>query len=183
MIQFEGHLVEAACRGDASAIEKLLVQSQPDLRRFARRSCATSEDADDAVQVALWNLQRNIGSLRVIAALAGWMFKIIERECYRLLRIQRKTEELTEVMADTLQQPMTPHALRRDLACAMAALPADYREVLILRDVDELTAPEVAEHLQISIPAVKSRLHRARAMMRERLAASGYASAKGELLH
>ncbi len=182
MIQFDGHLVDAACKGDANAIEKLLVQSQPDLRRFARRSCATSEDADDAVQVALWNLQRNIGSLRMIAALAAWMFKIIERECYRLLRVQRKTEELTDVMADSLQQPATPYGLRRDLVRAMAALPADYREVLILRDVDELTAPEVAEHLQISIPAVKSQLHRARAMMREQLAANGYASAKGELL-
>lgn len=180
MIQFDGQLVEAACKGDASAIEKLLALSQPDLRRFARRSCATSEDADDAVQVALWNMQRNIGSLRVIAALASWMFRIIERECFRLLRIQRKTDELTDDMAETLQQRCAPEDLRRDLACAMAALPADYREVLILRDVDELTAPEVAEQLQISIPAVKSRLHRARAMMRERLTASGYASAHAD---
>lgn len=70
--------------------------------------------------------------------------------------------------------------MRRDLACAMAELPADYREVLILRDLDELTASEVAENLQISIPAVKSRLHRARAMMRERLAANGYASAHAD---
>lgn len=98
MILFDGQLVEAACKGDASAIEKLLALSQPDLRRFARRSCATSEDADDAVQVALWNLQRNIGSLRVVAALASWMFKVVERECFRLLRIQRKTEELTDDM-------------------------------------------------------------------------------------
>jgi RNA polymerase sigma factor (sigma-70 family) len=183
MIQYEGQLVEAACKGDPSAIEKLLTLSQPDLRRFARRSCASSEDADDAVQVALWNLQRNIGSLRVISALAGWMFRIIERECYRLLRIQRKTEELTDVMADNLQQAPVPQALRRDLACALAALPADYREVLILRDVDELTAPEVAELLKITVPAVKSRLHRARSMMRDRLVAAGYASAKGEILH
>lgn len=183
MMHYEGQLVEAACNGDAAAIEKLLALSQPDLRRFARRSCASSEDADDAVQVALWNLQRNIGSLRVISALAGWLFRIVERECYRLLRLQRKTEELTDVMADNLQQAPAPQALRRDLAGALAALPADYREVLILRDIDELTAPEVAEQLSISVPAVKSRLHRARAMMRERLVAAGYASAKGEFLH
>ncbi|QNA87975.1 RNA polymerase sigma factor [Massilia sp. Dwa41.01b] len=178
MIQFDLPLVEAACSGDAAAIEKLLALSQPDLRRFARRSCATSEDADDAVQVALWNLQRNIGAIRVIAALAGWMFNIIERECYRLLRIRGKTEELTESMCNSLEQPVSNDALRRDLACAMAALPPAYREVLILRDVDELTAPEVAETLRISVPAVKSRLHRARAMMRERLLASGYTAVR-----
>ena len=183
MIPYDGPLVEAACRGDASAIEKLLALSQPDLRRFARRSCSTSEDADDAVQVALWNLQRNIGSVRVIAALAAWMFRIIERECYRLLRIRRRTEELTDVMCESLLEPATSDGLRRDLACAMSALPSKYREVLILRDLDELTAPEVAETLQISVPAVKSRLHRARAMMRERLVASGYTSAHAEPLH
>ncbi len=53
-------------------------------------------------------------------------------------------------------------------------LPEPYREVLVLRDVDELTAPETAERLNISIDAVKSRLHRARTMVRERLLSSGY---------
>lgn len=180
MMQFDLPLLEAACKGDPAAIEQLLVHSQPDLRRFARRSCASSEDADDAVQVALWSLQRNIGSVRVLAALAGWMFKIIERECYRLLRIKRRTEELSDAMCESLAQPASADGLRRDLAGAMAALPLPYREVLILRDLDELTAPEVADLLQISIPAVKSRLHRARAMMRERLIANGYSSSRSD---
>jgi RNA polymerase sigma factor (sigma-70 family) len=59
--------------------------------------------------------------------------------------------------------------LRLDLAHAIAALPAPYREVLILRDIDELTAPEVAAELGLTVQAVKSRLHRARAMMKKRL--------------
>jgi RNA polymerase sigma factor (sigma-70 family) len=58
--------------------------------------------------------------------------------------------------------------------CAIAALPAIYREVLILRDVDELTAPEAAQLLNISTDAVKSRLHRAREMIREHLLTHGY---------
>jgi len=57
---------------------------------------------------------------------------------------------------------------------AIATLPEPYRKVLILRDVDELTAPEAAERLNISIDAVKSRLHRARTMVREQLLSSGY---------
>ncbi len=71
------------------------------------------------------------------------------------------------------QEPL-PVELRRDLTAAIASLPSIHREVLILRDIDEPTAPEAADHLKISIDAVKSRLHRARQMMREHLLASGY---------
>lgn len=173
-MKIETSLIEAARQGDTSALEHLLARSQPDLRRFARRSCATSEDADDAVQVALWNVQRSIGSLRVVAAFAGWLFRIIERECYRLLRLRRDTEPLTEELEGALLLPADPVALRRDLAHALAALPQEYRDVLVLRDVKELTAPEAASQLQITVAALKSRLHRARGMMRERLAAGGY---------
>ncbi|GAB2882361.1 RNA polymerase sigma factor SigM [Pseudoduganella ginsengisoli] len=165
-------LIEAARQGDRAALEQLLAASQPDLRRFARRSCATSEDADDAVQVALWSVQRNIGSLRVVAAFAGWLFRIVERECYRLLRLRRGMEPWTDELEAAL--PDDPLALRRDLAHALSALPREYRDVLVLRDVEELTAPEAASQLQITVAALKSRLHRARAMMRERLAAGGY---------
>ena len=52
-MKIETSLIEAARRGDVGALEQLLAASQPDLRRFARRSCATSEDSDDAVQAAL----------------------------------------------------------------------------------------------------------------------------------
>ncbi|WP_229507405.1 RNA polymerase sigma factor [Pseudoduganella rivuli] len=172
-MKIDTSLIEAARQGDARAMEQLLAQSQPDLRRFARRSCATSEDADDAVQVALWNVQRSIGSVRVVAAFAGWLFRIVERECYRLLRLGRKTEPLTEELEASLQSA-SPLALRRDLARLLAEMPVEYRDVLVLRDVEELTAPEAAEQLQVSVAALKSRLHRARAMMRERLQAGGY---------
>jgi len=73
-----------------------------------------------------------------------------------------------------LQQDPLPLELRRDLTTAIASLPPIYREVLIPRDIDELTAPEAADPLKISIDAVKSRLHRARQMRREHLLASGY---------
>ena len=67
-----------------------------------------------------------------------------------------------------------PTDLRMDLARAMERLTPPYREVLLLRDVHELTAPEVAAQLGLSLEAVKSRLHRARAQVREHLLASGY---------
>ena len=168
-------LIEAACSGNRLAVEQLLAACQPDLKRFARRTCSTSEDAEDAVQVALWQLHRKIGALKMVEAFATWLFRIVERECYRLFRrrapdsVQGADDALPELLA-----PAVPVDLRIDLTAAIAALSPPYRTVLILRDIDELTAPETASQLGISTDAVKSRLHRARAMVRERMAKSGY---------
>ena len=170
----EPKLIEAACGGDANAVEKLLVVCQPDLRRFARRACSTSEDAEDAVQIALWQLYRKIGALRTAATFASWLFRIIERECYRLFHAHDKLQALDETLDGVLRQEPLPLALRKDLVTAIATLPEPYRKILIMRDVDELSAPEAAEQLGISPEAVKSRLHRARSMMREHLLAGGY---------
>jgi RNA polymerase sigma factor (sigma-70 family) len=176
MTKPEPALVEAARSGDATAVERLLIVCQPDLRRFARRACSSGEDAEDAVQIALWQLYRKIGALRSAATLTAWLFKIIERECYRLLRARRRLDGWHEANDRDFYQEPLPLELRRDLVDAIAALPAMYRDVLILRDIDELTAPEAAQLLNISTDAVKSRLHRARAMMRERLLTDGYLS-------
>ena len=168
-------LIEAACSGNKLAVEQLLVACQPDLKRFARRTCSTSEDAEDAVQVALWQLHRKIGALKIVEAFATWLFRIVERECYRLFRrrapggVETAGGDLPEIAA-----PAIPLDLRLDVSAAIAALPPPYRTVLVLRDIDELTAPETAAQLGISTEAVKSRLHRARAMVRERMANSGY---------
>ena len=174
MIRAEPQLVEAARGGDVAAVERLLVVCQPDLSRFARRACSNHEDAEDAMQIALWQLYRRIGALRAAATFATWMFRIIERECYRLFRARSRLQALDDSLDRMLQHEPLPLELRKDLTAAIAALPTIYREVLILRDIDELTAPEAAEHLNISTDAVKSRLHRARLMMREQLLASGY---------
>jgi RNA polymerase sigma factor (sigma-70 family) len=174
VISAETHLVEAACGGDAAAVEQLIAVCQPDLRRFARRTCATGEDAEDAVQIALWQLYRKIGALRTAATFASWLFRIVERECYRLFRARDRLQALDGSFDEVLRQEPLPLALRKDLIDAIAALPNPYREILVLRDIDELTAPEAADQLGISTDAVKSRLHRARAMVREHLLAGGY---------
>ncbi len=168
-------LIEAARRGDSGAVSTLLTVCQPDLKRFARRTCSTTEDAEDAVQIALWQLYRKVGLLRSAAAFTTWIFRIVERECYRLYRTARGTEPLDEVLEHDLPQAaVVPIDLKLDLAGAMERLTPPYLEVLLLRDVQELTAPEVAAQLGLSLEAVKSRLHRARTQVREQLLASGY---------
>ena len=168
-------LLEAAQQGDGTAIAELLTVCQPDLKRFARRTCSNAEDAEDAVQMALWSLYRKVGALRCVATFATWMFRIVERECFRLLRIKKYHDALDELdESDMPAASMVPTDLRLDLVRALERLSPPYREVLILRDVHELTAPEVAAQLGLSLEAVKSRLHRARAQVREQLLNSGY---------
>jgi RNA polymerase sigma factor (sigma-70 family) len=165
-------LIEAAQRGEAGAIEALLAASKPDLQRFARRLCAGPEDAEDAVQNALWILHRKVGMLRAVPAFAGWLFRVVARECRRLMRKAGITLDPSEL--DAIAAPRIPSELQRDLALAIEALPDDYRRVLILRDIEEMTAPEAARTLNLSLEAVKSRLRRAREQVRERLLAGGY---------
>lgn len=167
-------LVDSARAGDAAALARLLDLSQRDLRRFARRSCATSQDAEDAVQLALWQLHRHLGALRVLQAFMGWLFRIVERECRRLLGLSQRNQPLDDALLAGLAQPGVPLDLRRDLSRAIAALPPIYRETLILRDIEEFTAAEAADQLGITVEAVKSRLHRARGLLREALLQAGY---------
>lgn len=167
-------LIEEACAGNEAAIAQLLAVCQLDLRRFARRTCTNTEDAEDAVQIALWRLHRKIGMLRTVAAFATWLFRIVERECYRLFSARKATVSVEDIAEDQHPQHWIPMDLRTDLTRAIQTLPEGYRAVLVLRDVDGLTAPEVANELGITVEAVKSRLHRARAMVREKLVASGY---------
>jgi RNA polymerase sigma factor (sigma-70 family) len=174
LARIDSGLIEAARGGDAAALDRLLSVSQPDLMRFARRSCTNAEDAEDAVQTALWQLHRHIGTLRVIAAFTSWLFRIVERECRRLLGLQRGSLPLDAVPEAALAVDPIPSGLRRDLGAMIAALPEAYRTVLVLRDIEELTAPEAAAQLDISVEAVKSRLRRAREMLRDRLLDAGY---------
>ena len=136
------------------------------------------------MQFALWQLYRRIGALRTVATFASWLFRIVERECFRLFRRSDPAESL-----DLLPEPAHPATapipldLRVDLVRAIRRLGPAYREVLVLRDVHELSAPEVAARLGLSLQAVKSRLHRARGMVREQLLSSGYWLKDGEPDH
>ena len=169
-------------RADPQLIQRLLGICQPDLKRFARRTCATTEDAEDAVQIALWQLYRRIGALRTVATFASWLFRIVERECFRLFRRADPAEAL-ELLPEAAQPAAAaiPLDLRMDLVRAIQRLGPAYREVLVLRDIHELTAPEVAAQLGLSLQAVKSRLHRARGRVREQLVASGYWTKDGSM--
>lgn len=167
MRQETEQLIQAACAGDKEALSNLLTVCQPDIKRFARRTCSTSEDVEDAVQIALWQLYNKIGTLKTIVTFSSWLFRIVERECYRLFRKKLPLHPYDESHFEQIVSSSNDLDLQIDLTNLIISLPHIYREVLILRDIEEFSAPEVAEKLSITIDAVKTRLHRARAMIRQ----------------
>ena len=162
-------LIAYAQGGDDNAIAALLAVAQPDIRRYARATCSAA-DVDDAVQDALCVLHRRIGSLRAVSAFSGWMFAIVRRECVRLARRGFGSARQLETIEDDLRFSSRPETeLRIDLAAAIGSLPDHYRKVLVLRDIEELTIGEIADHLATTRETIKARLHRARALVREYL--------------
>lgn len=167
MIERE-NLILAAQTGDQAAISRLLTVCQADARRYARRHCHAS-DVDDAVQESLLIISRKVTSLKAAMAFSSWLFTVIKRECRKLERMMFKHEPLEDEVAEQQLACRTDEALRIDLAHALESLPAHYLEVVLLRDFEELTIAEIAERLGEQPGAVKSRLHRARELVREYL--------------
>ncbi len=163
-------LVEAARGGDRAALEALLAAAQPDLRRYARAACRRASDVDDAVQDALCILYRRVGTIRSVQAFMGWLMVVARRECQRLARRAGLLHQPVEDLEDELRLSVRPaDDLRLDLAAAIQSLPPHYRDIVLLRDVEERTIDEIAAARGLSREAVKARLHRARGLLREYL--------------
>jgi len=165
------NLVISAQRGDPAAIERLLVVCQTDARRYAQRHCRVS-DIDDAVQEALLTISRKVKALRNAAAFSSWLFVVIKRECRKLERVMFRTTTLEDDVAEKQIAARTDSELRMDLIKALESLPAHYLEIVLLRDFEELSISEISDHLGEPVGAVKSRLHRARELVREYLLAN-----------
>lgn len=161
-------LILAAQTGDPAAIARLLAVCQADARRYARRHCQAS-DVDDAVQESLLTVLRKVQGLKVAAAFSSWLFVMIRRECLRLERRLFRHEALDDELAERQLATRSDEALRLDLAKALESLPAHYLEVVLLRDFEEMTIAEIAARLGEATGAIKSRLHRARQLVREYL--------------
>ncbi|GGC75031.1 RNA polymerase sigma factor [Undibacterium terreum] len=159
-------LLESARLGDPGALDSLLQVCQPDIRRYAQRRCLLS-DVDDAVQETLLILSRKVKSLRAAAAFSGWLIKIVQRECRKMGRITLNYDPYDEEKVEQWLSTKPTDAIRLDLVNALESLPEHYREIILLRDFEELSINEIAEILKLSTPATKSRLHRARELTRE----------------
>ena len=163
-------MLEAARLGDTSALDRLLKVCQPDVRRYAYRHCLAS-DIDDAVQETLLIITRQLRSLRVVAAFSGWLLQVVRRECRRLERRLFNLDPYDEEKMESWLATSSDQTVRLDLISALESLPEHYREIILLRDFHEMTIREIAAQIRLTTSATKSRLHRARQLVREYLLA------------
>jgi RNA polymerase sigma-70 factor (ECF subfamily) len=166
--RWDAGLIEAARCGDEKALLALISAAQPDVRRYAARNCRAA-DIDDAVQETLLILYRRVGMLRAVASFSTWIFAVTRRACHRLLRLSAGIPDAPEELADARLAHLRPEDLRIDLSRAIQSLPEHYREVILLRDIEELSIDEIVGVLGLTRESVKARIHRARMMIREYL--------------
>jgi RNA polymerase sigma-70 factor (ECF subfamily) len=181
----ERRLLDAARDGDRRALSRLLGLVSKPIYRFSRGFCRDAHDAEDVVQDVLVSLVRALRQFRGDASLSTWAYAIARRACMRQRRRRahapRHIESL-EHATDSRElalasggdhDPVVRHErreLRAALERAIGALPSGLREALVLRDVEGLSAREAGRVLGIGERALKSRLHRARLLLRDTLA-------------
>ncbi len=175
-------LVEAAKRGDRAALDRLFQRHQATIYRIGLRICGTEEDAKDVLQETLLAAVRALPEFRGASSVSTWLYTIARSHCLRQRRRSKYAPAAIESLdavehADRVIDPSRPpdqeldgRRLEAVLEGAIRALDPKYREVLVLRDVEGLSAAEVAEVLGLSVEAVKSRLHRARLAVRGHVA-------------
>jgi RNA polymerase sigma-70 factor, ECF subfamily len=187
--ELDSTLVERVRSGDKSAFEVLMHRYEDRVFRLSVGMLKNREDALDAVQDAFLNVYRKIDTFRGESAFSTWLYKIALNSVYMKLR-SRARHEQTESL-DDLEAVLDPAKirilmpplgwseraddtlLRKELSLklreAVDSLPEEYRAIFNLREVEELSNQEVADILGLGLAATKTRLHRARLFLRQRL--------------
>jgi RNA polymerase sigma-70 factor (ECF subfamily) len=184
----DAELVAALRRQDPTAPEALVTTFGDRVYRLAIRITGNEQDAEEVVQDALWTAARKIDTFKGESAFGSWLYRITANAAYQKLRSrQSKRQEISwEDLLPTFdemgahaepvrdwsaraEEPALQTELRTVLTTAINDLPGDYRTAFLLHDVEGLSNPEIAETLHISLPAVKSRVHRSRLFLRNRL--------------
>lgn len=176
----ERKLLEAARQGNGKALEELLAGHEKQIYRFGLRMCGNEEAARDVLQETLLAAFRNLRQFRGDAALSTWLYQIARSVCLKSRRrgagepaaleslegAQAQRLETSEAGPDASAQA---RELGQILQVAIQSLSADHREVVILRDVEGLSAEEAAAVVGVEVGALRSRLHRARMELRQRI--------------
>ncbi len=184
----DAELLDALRREEPAAPDLLVERYGERVYRLALRITGSKEDAEEAAQDALWSVARRIQTFKGESAFGSWVYRIAANAAYQKLRT-RKAKANEVAFDDVLPAldgagrhfvPMDDWSRRVDdraldgelrgvLEEAIATLPDDYRTALVLHDVEGLSNPDIAETLGISLPAVKSRIHRSRLFLRKRI--------------
>jgi RNA polymerase sigma-70 factor (ECF subfamily) len=181
-------LVQALRNEDPGAVDALVSTFGDRVYRLAIRITGSNEDAEEVVQDALWTAARKIHMFKGESAFGSWLYRVTANAAYQKLRARKGhareipwDHTLPPLEADGRHfEPMDDWSPRVDdqaiqaelrgvLGEAIDALPPDYRTAFVMHDIEGMSNPEIADALAISLPAVKSRVHRSRLFLRQRL--------------
>lgn len=176
----EARLLRAARAGDAAALRRLLTHVSGPAFRYGMSFCRDREDAEEIAQDVLASLVRTLASYRGEGSLSTWAYTVARNACIRRRsRVAPELESLDVLREERSLEPMDASSgpeeqaeqgeIRAAVESAIRALPPALREAVILRDVEGLSARQAAAVLRVGERAFKSRLHRARLALRDRL--------------
>ena len=174
------HIIARARRGDADAFEQLVEAYRNQVFRLALRMCGNEADADEVAQEAFLSAWKGLPNFRGESRFSTWLYQLTTHAAIDLLRREKRqaaAEDIDGITAaddgPSLQQQAERAETRREVRAALMQLPEEYRQVLLLRFMQELSYEEIGQALKLPAGTVKSRLNRAKAQLKDILSRSG----------
>ena len=178
-------LIENFSSGCQNSFEELMTRYEAKVHSLALRLTRNPEDAEEVLQDVFVTVYRKISGFEGKAKFSSWLYRITVNASFMKLRKRKKQvnvsfdEMLPYLQNQAITEPLAFGArsdalavnneIKSELEGAIGRLPEEYRAVFVLRDIDGLSNKEVGDILDLSVPAVKSRLHRSRLMLRKKL--------------
>ena len=182
----EQQWVDAARQGDQSAFEQLVKLYEKRVLALTTRMCKNPADAEEAAQEAFLSAWQGLPFFRGDASFSIWLYRLASNACVDLLRREGRRqnaagpslndEEVQLEVPDTAPSPQEraeQAELREQIEAGLQALTPDHRQVLILREMHQLSYDEISKVLDVDVGTVKSRINRGRKQLRNFLLSSG----------
>jgi len=176
-------LIKLAQSGDRKALSEIVKKYEKTIYNFAFKICRNRERAEHTMQETFLSMIKSLDQFTGKSKLSTWLYTVVSNHCLMLMRANKKFENSAsfdddEALIDeksitdwsvSPDKIMENSELKEILDTAINELPPDYKIVFMLRDVEGLSTEETGEITNLSVAAVKSRLHRARAFLRNKL--------------
>ena len=184
------NIIARARRGDADAFEQLVVAYRDQVFRLALRMCGNEADADEVAQEAFLSAWKALPNFRGDSRFSTWLYQLTSHAAIDLMRREKRqivAEDITDVGAPDPapgpQQQAEQSETRQAVRDAMAQLSPEYRQIVVLRFLQELSYEEIGAVLKLPPGTVKSRLNRAKSQLKDILSKSGNLFGSPSVIH
>lgn len=183
-LQTDDQLIQNFLKGDTQSFEEILNRYSTKVFNLAFRLTKNHEDAEEVLQDVFTTVFKKVNKFEGKAAFSSWVYRVTVNSSFMKLRKRRRSRTVfiedmppadreTWIAEDTEQVSALDETFRSEVRTLLEkhirTLPDDYRGVFVLRDIDGFTNREVGKLLNLTTPAVKSRLHRARSLLKRRI--------------